>query len=239
MRKSRIIKTLFAAFPVTVPVMLGYLFIGFAFGVLLEQKGYHFLWAALMSVCVFAGSMQFVTISFLTGGFSLLSVAVMTLVINSRHIFYGLTMLDKFKDIKKTKKAYLIFSLTDETYALLCTLSVPEGADKGWFFFFIALLNQIYWVAGSVIGAVASSLISFNTTGIDFSMTSLFIVLLVEQLRASRRFGIAAIGAVCAVACLIVFGPGAFIPPSLAITAIALIALKPQIEALDKRKDRA
>ncbi len=237
MRKCGIMKTLFAAFPVTVPVMLGYLFIGFAFGVLLEQKGYSYFWAALMSICVFAGSMQFVTINFLTGGFSLLSVAVMTLVINSRHIFYGLTMLDKFKDIKKTKKAYLIFSLTDETYALLCTQSVPEGTDKEWFFFFIALLNQIYWVAGSVIGAVASSLISFNTMGIDFSMTSLFIVLLVEQLRASRRFAIAAIGAVCAVACLIVFGPGAFIPPSLAITAIALIALKPKIQALDKRGD--
>jgi len=219
--------------------MLGYLFIGFAFGMLLEQKGYNFLWAAFMSVCIFAGSMQFAVINFLTDGFSLLTVAVMTLAINSRHIFYGLTMLDKFRDIRKAKKAYLIFSLTDETYALLISQSVPEGADREWFLFFIALLNQIYWVAGSVIGSVASSFILFDSTGIDFAMTALFVVILTDQLRSSRRFGIAAIGAACAVACLFVFGPGAFVLPSLILTSAALIALKPKIESLDKRRGKS
>lgn len=222
-------KSLAAAFPATIPVLLGYLFIGFAFGMLLQKGGYNYLWALLMSVGIFAGSMQFVTVSFLSGGLSILTVALMTLMINSRHIFYGLTMLQKFKGVGKAKKAYLIFSLTDETFALLCSKEVPDGIDKGWFLFFIALLNHIYWITGSVIGAVASSLLVFDSTGIDFAMTALFIVILLEQLKSARRYAVAVIGAACAAACLFVFGADAFLLPSMMLTSAVLVVFKNKV----------
>ena len=230
MKAQTIKKALFAAFPITIPVLLGYLFIGFAFGMLLETSGYNYLWALLMSVGIFAGSMQFVTVSFLSGGLSLLTVALMTLMINSRHIFYGLSMLGKFKDVGKAKKAYLVFSLTDETFALLCSKEAPIGTDKGWFLFFIALLNHIYWITGSVIGAVASSLLAFDSTGIDFAMTALFIVILIEQLKSARRYAVALVGAACAVLCLFVFGSDAFILPAMILISAMLVVLKNKVE---------
>ena len=235
MKKYSRVKTLVSAFYVTVPVMLGYLFIGFAFGMLLEQKGYGFFWAVLMSVCVYAGSMQFVTINFLSGGFSLITIALMTLMINSRHIFYGLTMLERFKGIKKTKKLYMIFALTDETYALLCSHKVPIDVDKSKFLFFISLLNQIYWVSGSLIGSVASSFLVFDSTGIDFAMTALFIVILIEQLRASSNFLPMLFGAGSALACLAVFGETAFMLPAMIITVAVLILMRRQIEKTIKK----
>ena len=230
MKAQTIRKALIAAFPVTIPVLLGYLFIGFAFGMLLETAGYNYLWALLMSVGIFAGSMQFVTVSFLSGSLSLITVALMTLMINSRHIFYGLSMLGKFKDVGKAKKAYLVFSLTDETFALLCSKEAPNGIDKGWFLVFIALLNHIYWITGSVIGAVASSLLAFDSTGIDFAMTALFIVILIEQLKSARRYAVALVGAACAVLCLFVFGMDAFILPAMILTSATLVVLKNKVE---------
>lgn len=219
-------RSLSAALRVTIPVMLGYLFIGFAFGMLFEQSGYHFLWAVLMSILVFAGSMQFVAVSFLTGGFSLLTVALITLMINSRHLFYGLTMLQKFSDIRGAKKAYLIFSLTDETYALLSSQSVPDGVDKEWYTFFVAFLNHAYWVIGTLVGSVASSFIVFDSRGIAFAMTALFIVILIEQLKSTRRYAVAATGAGCAVLCLILFGKDAFLLPAMMLLTLIVMIFR-------------
>jgi 4-azaleucine resistance transporter AzlC len=239
MKKHTIRNALIHAFPVTIPVLLGYLFVGIAFGMLLQSKGFNFLWAILMSVCIYAGSMQFVAITFLTGGFSLLSVALMTLMINIRHMFYGLTMLDRFKDVGRRRKAYMIFALTDETYSLYCGAKVPEGVDRNWFFFFIALLDQLYWITGSVIGSIAGSLIPFNTKGIDFAMTALFVVILIEQLKSSRNPATAIIGAASAVLCILLFGGSNFILPSMLVITLVLTLFKRSIgEAMaDKSRE--
>lgn len=208
----------------SIPVMLGYIFLGIAFGLLLQNAGYSFLWAFLISVVVYAGSMQFVLVTLLTSGASLLSAALMTLFINGRHIFYGLSFVEKFKKMGKVYP-YLVFSLTDETYSVLCGTKIPEGMEEKKVFFWISFLDQCYWVLGSVIGALAGSYITFDSTGIDFSMTALFIVIVVEQWQGAKTHFPALLGAVCGILWLIVLGPDHFILPALcSCVAILLLA---------------
>jgi len=224
------IKALKAAFPYTIPVMLGYLFIGIAFGVLFENKGYNFLWAIFMSTLAYTGSMQYVAINFFTGGVSLISVAIITLMVNIRHVFYGLSMIDKFKDMGKIKP-YMIFSLTDETYSLLCLTDTPKGVNKNYFLFFIALLNQSYWVAGSFIGSVAGSFFTFNTKGIDFAMTALFTVIFVEQWLFCTSHISAITGIFITIICLIFFGAENFLIPSMLLILLILTIFREKIES--------
>ena len=165
-------KTLAAAFPVTVPVLMGYLAIGMAFGLMLQSIGYGVLWALLMSVVIYAGSGQYLGVALLAAGASLPQVAFLTLMVNFRHLVYGLSMLEKFRGMGP-RKLYMIFSLTDETYALLAGVQAPEGVNEKDFYFSIALLDHLYWIAGSIIGAAAGALITINTEGIDFAMTAL------------------------------------------------------------------
>ena len=214
-----------AAFPHTIPVMLGYLFLGAAFGILLSSKGYHWGWAVLMSVFIYAGSMQFVAIGILTGPFLPLQAVLMTLMVNARHAFYGISLLPKFKDMGR-KKPYMIFSLSDETFSLLCSAKAPEGVDKNRFLFFISLLDQIYWVIGSAAGGIIGSLVSFNTNGIDFVMTALFTVIFVNQWEENKNHIPALIGLGISALCLMVFGPSNFILPSMALIVLALTLLK-------------
>jgi len=223
-------KALKAAFPYTIPVMLGYLFIGIAFGVLFENKGYNFIWAILMSTLVYAGSMQYVAINFFTGGISLVTIVFITLMVNIRHVFYGLSMIDKFKTMGKLKP-YMIFSLTDETYSLLCLTDTPKDVNKNYFLFFIALLNQSYWVIGSFIGSVAGSLITFNSEGIDFAMTALFTVIFVEQWLFCISHIPAITGVLITVICLILFGAENFLLPSMLLILIVLTIFRNKIES--------
>lgn len=227
-------KALKAAFPYTIPVMMGYLFAGMAFGVLFQSKGYHFGWAALMSLLVYAGSMQFVAVNFFVPGVSFLNVILMTFMVNVRHVFYGLSMLEKFKDMGK-KKPYMIFSLTDETYSLLCAAKPPQGVEKNWFFFFIALLHQIYWIVGSVLGGLAGELITFNTEGIDFTLTALFVVIFVEQWLGAKSHIPAIAGVAAAILCLLIFGPSNFILPSMIVIVCILMAFQ---KPIDRRTDQ-
>ena len=180
-----------AAFPATVPVLMGYLSIGIAFGLMLEAIGYNVIWAFFMSLTIYAGSGQYMGVELLSTGAALGSVAVLTLILNFRHLVYGLSMLEKFRGMG-LRKLYMIFSLTDETYALLSSARVPERVDPHAYYFAIAVLDHGYWILGSVIGSVAGALISFDTTGIDFAMTALFIVIAVEDLSLSpaRSFGL-------------------------------------------------
>ena len=168
------------AFKQSVPIMAGYIVLGMGFGVLLESKGYGVLWAIAMSVFIYAGSMQYVAINLITGGASLIATALMTLMVNARHLFYGISMLDKYKNTGKYKP-YLIFALTDETYSLVCSGKIPAEVDRNKYYFLVSLFDQVYWVIGSVIGSVVGSVLNFNTAGIDFSMTALFLVVFVEQ----------------------------------------------------------
>ena len=216
-------KALWAAVPYTVPVMLGYLFLGAAFGVLTAENGFSVLWAFLMSTFIYAGSMQFAAISLMTSAFSPVSAFLLTLMVNARHLFYGLSMLKPFERMGK-RKPYMIFSLTDETYSLFFITKVPEGVDEHKFLFSIALLDQLYWIIGSAIGAIAGTLIPFDTTGIDFAMTALFVVIFVEQWLTSRNHLPALTGIAASLICLLIFGSDNFILPSMICIMIILLS---------------
>lgn len=217
----KITKTLVkTAFIKSLPVMAGYMVLGIGFGILLKKAGYGLLWSFLMSFTIYAGSMQYVTVSLLTSGASLISAALTTLMVNARHLFYGVSMIDKYKDAGK-KKPYLIFALTDETYSLLCGEDYPEGEDRHWYSFFVSLFDQCYWVAGSMIGSILGSLITFNTAGIEFSMTALFVTVFVEQWLTTKNHLPAITGLFCSIGCLILFGADSFlIPTMIAITIV-------------------
>jgi 4-azaleucine resistance transporter AzlC len=216
---------LHAAFRDTVPVMTGYVFLGFGFGILLQQSGYGVLWAGAMSLFIYAGSMQYMTISLLTGGAGLLTAALTTLVVNARHLFYGISMVDAYKGTGK-KKPYLIFALTDETYSLVSRQQVPEGINYHSYCFLVSLLDQIYWVAGSVLGSLAGSLIPINYEGIEFVLTALFVTIFVEQWLSTDNHIPALIGTVSTAACLLLFGKGIFLIPSMVVIALTLTLLR-------------
>lgn len=217
------------AFPYTVPVLTGYLFIGIAFGVMYAEKGYSFLWAGLMSLLVYAGSGQYLAVNFFVPGISLFQVIFLTLMVNIRHIFYGISLLEKFNRIGK-KRWYMIFGLTDETYSLLCTTKVPKEVDEEKFLFAIALLDQLYWIMGSIIGALAGALIPFNSEGIDFAMTALFLVIFVEQWGNRQNRIPAVIGVVAAVVCLLVFGADSFVLPTMLCIVVVLFIWKSRLD---------
>lgn len=219
------IKELQYAFVQSIPVMLGYLFLGFAFGLMLNDAGYNFWWAFFMSLFVYAGSMQFVLVTLLTAGASLWYTLVMTLFVNGRHMFYGLSFVEKFKKMGVTYP-YMIFSLTDETFSLLCDLKVPQEMREEKISFYISLLDHFYWILGSVVGALAGSVLPFNSTGIDFAMTALFTVIVVNQWMETREHKPAIIGGIAGILCLILLGADTFLLPALTITAVTLLGVK-------------
>jgi len=221
-------KTLTAAFPYTVPVLMGYLSIGIVFGWMLSSIGYMPLWSVAMSLSIYAGSGQYLGVDLLKSATPLADVAFLTLVINFRHLVYGLSMLEKFRGMG-IRKLYMIFSLTDETYALLAGVKAPPGVEEKDFYFTIALLDHSYWVLGSLLGAVAGALITINTEGIDFAMTALFIVIAVEQWKGAQRHFPALLGIGGTLICLLVMGPdgGRFLIPSLGILVAGLLLARP------------
>lgn len=225
-----------AAFPKTIPIMAGYLVLGIGFGVLLQSAGYNFIWAFVMSITIYAGSMQYVAVDLLSSGATLISAAIMTLMVQARHLFYGISLLTKYKNMGKVKP-YLIFGLTDETYSLACSTDPPEGVDRRFFYFFITLLDHIYWICGCVIGNIIGDIIPFNSTGIEFAMTSLFVVIFVDQWMSSKNHISALVGALSALACLIVFGPENFIIPSMIVIVICLAILKKPLSKEEAQND--
>lgn len=219
-------KALKAAFPHTIPVFTGFIFLGFAYGILMSSKGYGIGWSVLFSLVTFAGSAQYVAISLLTSAFNPVYALIMTLMVNARHLFYGISMLERYRDTGRLKP-YLIFGMCDETFSITCSTEPPEGVDRSWFMFFITLLNHSYWVMGSALGGLLGSMVSFNTKGLDFVLTALFVVIFVGQWKSQKDHKPAIIGVVCSLACLFVFGPGNFIIPSmLAILAVLMVSRK-------------
>lgn len=219
----------------TLPVMAGYLVLGLGFGVLLQSKGYGLGWALAMSLLIYAGSMQYVAVDLLAGGASLIAAALMTLTVNARHLFYGISMVERYRDAGPAKP-YLIFALTDETYSLVCSGEVPEGVDRRGYFFLVSLLDQLYWVAGSAAGALVGSLLPFDSTGIDFSMTALFLVVMTEQWRASRDHTPALVGLGVSLACLVVFGADNFLIPAMIGITLALTLLRGPLQRSAQRE---
>ena len=209
------------ALRLTLPVACGYLFLGTAFGAMLAQAGFGPAWALAASGLVYAGSLQFVMVPFMAAGTSLVTVALTALMVNARHVFYGLSFRERFARMGAWRP-YMIFSLTDETYSVFCSL---PGEEKDGVMARISLYDQLYWVTGSVVGGVLATNLPFDLTGIDFSMTALFIVICVERAMARENRAALAVGAVCALACLALLGPDGFLAPALALTAILLTAM--------------
>ncbi len=206
----------------TIPVLTGYLFLGAGFGILLSEAGYGAGWALLMSIFVYAGSGQYLLVSLITSGASLLSTAIATLLVNARHLFYGISLVDTYRNAGK-KKPYMIFSLTDETYSLVTQAKVSDGVDKTAYCFLVSLLDQCYWIIGCVLGNVAGMLLPIDFTGISFVLTALFVTMFVEQWLSVKDHGPAMIGVVCTVFCLVIFGNELFLIPSMAAIAGLLI----------------
>ena len=214
-----------AAFPLTLPVMAGYLVLGMGFGILLQSKGYHFGWAILMSLTIYAGSMQYVAVDLLSGGATLVATALMTLMVNARHLFYGISMLDKYRTLGRTRWT-MIFELTDETYSIVCSHEPPEGVDRGRFFLAISMLDQSYWVVGCTIGAILGAVVPIDFTGVDFAMTALFLVIVTEQWLTNKNHLPALVGIGASVVCLVLFGADNFIIPAMIVITLALSLLR-------------
>ena len=217
------------AFPYTIPVMAGYLVLGTAYGILMNSKGLSLIWILVASIFAYAGSMQFVAVSLLASAFDSLGAFLMTLMVNARHLFYAISMLGKYRGSGRIKP-YLIFSLTDETFSIVCSAEPPQGTSRKWFYFFISLLDHSYWIAGSVLGGILGSLIEFDTKGIDFVLTALFVVILINQWRSTKNHLPAMIGIASALLCRIIFGASNFIIPSMLLILLLMTLLKRPME---------
>lgn len=204
------------ALPRTIPVMVGYLFLGAAYGILMNVNGYGIGWTFAISVLVYAGSLQYLGVTMLAGMVHPLAALMMSLMLNARHLFYGISMLGKYGEVKKGKR-YLIFGLTDETFSVVCHDTAPKNLDQDKVYLWITLLDQCYWVLGSVLGAIAGSFITFDTTGLDFALTALFVVIFVDQWKQKEGHVPAVIGVLASVACLCLWGPSSFIIPAMVL----------------------
>ena len=230
MTKHNSIKKAFkAAFPYTIPIFAGFWFLGMTYGIYMNVSGFSFLYPMLMSITIFAGSMEFITVDLLLGSFNPVQAFLMTLMINARHLFYGISMLDKFRGTG-LKKLYLIFGMCDESFSINYTAKIPPDVDRGWFMFFVTLLNHFYWFSGSTLGGIFGSLIHFNTEGLDFVMTAMFTVIFLEQWLKDRQYISALLGLGISLLCLWIFGADNFIIPSMAAMLMMLTLLRKPVE---------
>lgn len=223
-------QTFLYAFRRSIPIMLGFFPLGIAYGVLMESIGYNFLWSGFASVTVFAGALQFLMVDFFRGGTPLITVALLALLLNSRHIFYGLSFVEKFRSFGSGSRLFLIFTLSDESYSLHCAHKPQQGVNEKWAHLFSAGFVVFYWVLFTFMGGLVGQLITFDTTGIDFSLTALFVVILIDQMRGAKTKLPAALAVVSGIVCILLFGAANFILPSLLITVAVLCLLRSRLE---------
>lgn len=229
MVSKKIKAAFFAAFPNTIPILAGFLFLGIAYGIYMNQSGFKFYYPMFMSFIIFAGSVEFATVSWLLGSFDPVNIFFLTLMINARHLFYGLSMLEKY-NIPGWKKLYLIYGMCDESFSINATVDVPKDIDKGLFMFFVTMLNQIYWVAGATIGGIFGSFIPFDTKGIEFVMTALFVVIFLENWLKEKDHSASVIGLFISFICLTVFKGTNLIIPSMIIILSVLTLLRGRLQ---------
>ncbi len=229
MVSKKIKAAFFTAFPNTIPILAGFLFLGIAYGIYMNQSGFKFYYPMFMSFIIFAGSVEFATVSWLLGSFDPVNIFFLTLMINARHLFYGLSMLEKY-NIPGWKKLYLIYGMCDESFSINATVDVPKDIDRGLFMFFVTMLNQIYWVAGATIGGIFGSFIPFDTKGIEFVMTALFVVIFLENWLKEKDHSASIIGLFISFICLIIFKGTNFIIPSMIIILSVLTLLRGRLE---------
>lgn len=226
-----------AAFPYTVPILTGFLFLGIAYGVYMNVSGFPAIYPIVMSLTVFAGSMEFVAVNLLLGAFDPLGALALTLLVNARHLFYGIAMLDKYRDVGK-KRWYLIFGLCDESFSINCAANVPKGVDRGWFYFFVTLLNHAYWVCGATLGGLFGSLLELELEGLEFVMTALLAVLFLEQLMKEKDHTSALLGVGMSLVCLVIFGSGGFVIPAMLAILAGLTLLRRPLERRERGEAR-
>lgn len=225
--RNQIIISFRAAFPYTLPIFAGFVFLGIAYGIYMNSLGFGAIYPILMSFTIFAGSMEFVAANLLLVSFNPINALVLTLMVNARHLFYGISMLDKYRGIGK-KKFYLIYGLCDESFSINCTLDVPKNVDKGWFMFFVTILNHSYWVIGSAIGGILGPLVKFNTEGLEFVLTALFVTIFIEQWMKEKKHDSALAGVGLSAISLLIFGGDHFIIPAMfALLGFLTIIRKP------------
>ena len=209
-----------AAFPYTIPIFAGFWFLGLTYGIYMNVSGFSFWYHMLMSLTIFAGSIEFVTVNLLLGAFNPIQALAVTLMINARHLFYGISMLDRYRGTG-WKKPYLIFGMCDESFSINCSAQIPEGVDRGWFMFFVTLFNHLYWFTGSTLGGIFGSFLSFNTKGLDFVMTAMFVVIFLENWLNEQEHTSSLLGLGISLICLLAFGAERFlIPAMLGILAV-------------------
>lgn len=211
-----------SAFPYTIPIAMGFLVLGMSYGFLMRSKGFPLFYPVLMSIFIFAGSMEFVAVNLLLSAFQPLYAFFLTLMVNARHLFYGISMLNKYKNVG-WKKLYLIYGLCDESFTINCAVTPPPDVDRGWFMFFVTLLNQIYWVTGATLGALLGYVIQFDTRGIEFVMTALFAVMFMNQWEEAKGHRSALVGFGCSFLCLLIFGSQNFILPAMALIILCFM----------------
>lgn len=228
-KRNEIKKAFCAAFPHTIPILAGFLFLGIAYGIYMNVSGFSPVYPIIMSLTIFAGSVEFVAVNLLLGAFNPLGSLIMTLMINARHLFYGISMLDKYNGTGM-KKYYLIFGMCDESFSINCTTNIPKDVDKGWFMLFVTLLNHTYWVLGAAIGGVFGSLVKFDTNGLEFVMTALFVVIFLEQWMKETTHHSSLLGVGISLLCLIIFGGENFIIPSMFMILGTLTLMKKSLE---------
>lgn len=217
------------AFPYTLPVFAGFWFLGLAYGIYMNVSGFSFLYPCLMSLLVYGGSLEFVAVSMLLAPFAPLQTFLMTLVIQARHLFYGISMLDRFRGMG-WKKFYLIFGMCDETFSINYSADIPKDVDRGWFMFFVTLLNHMYWFTAATIGGILGGLIHFNTEGLDFVMTAMFVVIFLNQWKKEKKHITALVGLSCTLLCRVIFSADSFMIPAMACILICLTAMRGFIE---------
>ena len=227
--KSVIWRSFKAAFPQTIPILAGFLFLGMAYGIYMNVQGFSFVYPMLMALVIFGGSLEFLAVEMLLSPFAPLQVLLVSLMIQARHLFYGISMLDKFRGMG-WKKPYLIYGMCDETFSVNYTATLPAEVDRGWFYFFVTLLNQIYWVSGATLGALLGNLLTFNTEGLDFVMTAMFVVIFLEQFLKEKHHVSAYVGLAASVLCLLLFGADSFLIPTMVCIVVALTALRKPLE---------
>ena len=228
-------KALKCAFPYTIPIFAGFWFLGLTYGIYMNVNGFSFIYPMLMSLTIFAGSIEFIAVNMLMGAFDLLQALAMTLMINARHLFYGIAMLDKFRGLG-WKKIYLIFGMCDESFSINYTADIPEDVDRGWFMFFVTLLNHFYWFSGATLGGIFGSFLRFSTEGLDFVMTAMFVVIFLEQWLKEKGHVSSLCGLAVSLLCLILFGADQFmVPAMLAILGVLTLLRRPLEKGEDEK----
>lgn len=232
MNEKKLMPAFKAAFPHTIPIMAGFLFLGISYGIYASVNGFNYIYPLMTSLLVFGGSLEFVTVSMLLGSFAPFQTFLMAFLIQARHLFYGIAMLSKYKNVG-LKKFYLIFGMCDESFSINCSVTPPENVDKGWFMFFVTILNHFYWVLGALIGGILGSVININIKGIDFVMTTMFVVIFLEHWLGNKKKQPAIIGLLSSVACLVIFGKDSFLIPTMACIILLLTIFKKPLERED------